>query len=259
MLKDKLTAFIPNHLLVKQGIVKEISLDVSEDELIDPMVSEFSRIYGPIKILHAKRFNKKLFNPVTNKVELIPTTTVQVTVKGQFLPAEVKINKVVRRVETYYPQIRQCYRCFQFGHVKANCKSSNELCLSCGQVSHSNENGDECPRKELPPICLHCKQEHIATEKTCPARLQEQDIRNMATDQNSSVAEIKKEIREKRNINPLDFPVLTQNSAPSYNVPSQEFNNTIKYGFRKNYRDATMRKASHPTQEKIQKNNAQKS
>ena len=85
-------------------------------------------------------------------------------------------------------------------------------------ISHLNENGDECPRKHIPPICLHCKQEHIATEKTCQARRQEQDIPNMATDQNSSAAEIKKEIREKRN---LDFPLLTKNSAPSYNVSTR--------------------------------------
>ena len=48
----------------------------------------------------------KNYNKETDKVKILPTTTVQFTVKGQYLPAEAKILKVIHSIKTYYPQIR---------------------------------------------------------------------------------------------------------------------------------------------------------
>ena len=109
---NNLIAFIPNHLRVKQGVIRGVPLYIKEDELFDPSVAEFSTIYGKIKITHVRRFTKKIYNKKKQELETIPITTVQITVRGQTLPPEVEINKVVKMVEMYYPQIRQCYRCF---------------------------------------------------------------------------------------------------------------------------------------------------
>ena len=250
--ENNLSAFIPNHLMVKQGVIRGVPLYINEKEITDPDVAEFSSMYGPIKITHARRFNKRLYNKTTKNIDLIPTTTVQITVKGQILPPEIKINKVVRRVEMYYPQVRQCYRCFQFNHVKANCKSTIEKCASCGQIKHIGD--EQCPRKELQPICIHCKQNHLAFEKTCPARLKEQEIRNIATERGSSVAEIKKEIREKRKFNTQEFPTLTQNSYTTLNDLTYSYEENILPS--KSYRDVTSNKASQRIPHKMTERSA---
>ena len=108
----QIRAFIPNHLLSKQGIIKGIPTDITEEEL--KQYIELELPFGSLEIIHVRRFTKKMFNTAIDKVEILPTKTIQISVKGQFLPTEAKVLKVVHPIETYYPQIRQCYKCFRF-------------------------------------------------------------------------------------------------------------------------------------------------
>ncbi|XP_031788843.1 uncharacterized protein LOC100680327 [Nasonia vitripennis] len=180
----KIRAFIPNHLLSKQGIIKGIPVEITDDEL--KQFIELDSPFGPLQITHTRRFTKKIYNKSTDKVDILPTKTVQITVKGQFLPAEAKVLKVIYPIETYYPQVRQCYRCFRFGHIKNNCKAPNERCIRCGEPKHTD--GNECPYINTQPTCLHCKQNHLPIDKSCPAKIEEQNLKNMATDQNITIA-----------------------------------------------------------------------
>lgn len=68
-----------------------------------------------------------------------------------------------------YIRILQCYKCLQFGHIAANCKSGP----ACSRCSGDHEMRD-CTRKNEPPVCRNCKQirtydlDHEATDsKKC--------------------------------------------------------------------------------------------
>ena len=164
--QQEIQAFIPNHLLTEQGIIKGISTDITIEESTE--FTELDSLFGPLEIINFRRFTRKEFNKQTNKTEIVPTTTVQFTVRGQCLPAEVKIYKVIYPVEIYFPQIRQSYRCFKFGHIKINCKSAKELCIRCRQTNHKD--GSKCPLNKSQPKCLHCQDNHLPIHKNCPAR-----------------------------------------------------------------------------------------
>ena len=188
--------------------------------------TELDSLFGPLEIINFRRFTRKEFNKQTNKTEIVPTTTVQFTVRGQCLPAEVKIYKVIYPVETYFPQIRQCYRCFKFGHIKINCKSAKELCIRCGQTNHKD--GSECLLNKSQPMCLHCQENHLPIHKNGPVWKKEQKIRNIATTHNVTVAEVKSQINKKSFFprNTSEFPSI---SNPTYSKLPSESNLTLSY------------------------------
>ena len=76
---NDLIAFISNHLMVRQGMIKGLPLYIDENEIFDPSVAEFSSIHGPIKITHLRGFIKRAFNKEKQQIETNPTTTVQIT------------------------------------------------------------------------------------------------------------------------------------------------------------------------------------
>lgn len=65
-----------------------------------------------------------------------------------------------RKVET------RCYRCWEHGHIKAECKGPNReaLCINCAKEGHKASN---C---ENDSHCVICKQGHRTGSARCPAR-----------------------------------------------------------------------------------------
>ncbi|KAJ8680551.1 hypothetical protein QAD02_016338 [Eretmocerus hayati] len=213
--KRGLEVFIPNYLMVKQGVIKGVSTEISITDIKNNL--EVHSYWNKLEVLDDRRLTKRIRNSKTGKTEEIDFPTKQFTVLGQELPATAYIYNVEKKVEKYYPQIRQCYRCFHFGHLKVNCKAPNERCMRCGEVSQENHQCENDPRL---PICFHCKQNHKAIDKSCPRRKHEQEIKNMATDEGVSVAEMKKLIKTTNRSytpNPLEFPPLGQSQRMDNN------------------------------------------
>ncbi|KAJ8688046.1 hypothetical protein QAD02_023841 [Eretmocerus hayati] len=220
--EQKKEIFIPNHLKTRQGVIKGIPAEFSEEEILQNLEVNDPH-FGTIHILNVRRFTRKNRDPQTGKLgPAIPTKTVLITFRGQYLPPRVVLYKIRRSVEIYYPQVRQCYRCYNFGHLKANCKSAIELCLRCAEPTHSVEL--TCPRKELQPQCKNCKQGHIAIDKSCEVRKRQQYYRDYATENNISVAEAKKIIFGKNtyNHNSNEYPSLYNRWSPLQETPNYE-------------------------------------
>ncbi|KAJ8686713.1 hypothetical protein QAD02_022507 [Eretmocerus hayati] len=221
--KRGLEVFIPNHLMVKQGVIKGVSTEISIHDIKENL--EVHSYWNKLEIIDVRRFTKRIQNSKTGKTEEIDLPIIQFTVLGQELPAKAFIYNVEKAVEKYYPQIRQCYRCLHFGHLKANCKAPNERCMRCGEISQEQHQCENDPRL---PICFHCKQNHKAIDKSCPRRQREQEIKNKATDEGISVAEMKKIIRSNNRRytpNPLEFPPLRQTTGMENTVNSNHFQN----------------------------------
>ncbi|KAJ8674953.1 hypothetical protein QAD02_010739 [Eretmocerus hayati] len=207
---NNLEVFIPNHLMTRQGVIKGVPEYFSEEEILQNLVAKDPH-FGNVEIVNVKRFSTRKVNQESGQTIMLPTKTVQVTFRGQFLPPRVSMYKIHMRVEAYCPQVRQCYRCFNFGHVKANCKASQEICGHCGDPAHSPET--PCSRKDLSPQCKNCKKNHRANDRACEVRKRQQEIRDLASTKNISVPEAKKIIisRKRYVTNSAEFPPLNSN------------------------------------------------
>ncbi|KAJ8686247.1 hypothetical protein QAD02_022041 [Eretmocerus hayati] len=210
---DKKEIFILNHLKTRQGIIKDVPTEFRD-------------------------LKKKTRDPETGKLgPAIPTKTVPLTFRGQYLPPRVALYANRRSVGIYYLQVRQCYRCFNFGHLKINCKSASELCQRCADPVHSTDS--QGPRTQLQPQCKNCKKGHIATDKCCEARKRQQKIRDYATENNISVAGAKK-IKSGingYNYNANEYPSLSNRWSPLQESPRyDEANNNFT-----TYSEATTR------------------
>jgi hypothetical protein len=70
-------------------------------------------------------------------------------------------NKIVYgRVEPDGSNPRQCYNCFQLGHVKADCRAGTR----CGVCAATNHSEDQCSNKGEYHKCVLCRENHMSTE-----------------------------------------------------------------------------------------------
>nr|XP_034177247.1 uncharacterized protein LOC117602845 [Osmia lignaria] len=83
------------------------------------------------------------------------------TFKGDQLPRELWIGQghVSVRVFPFIEAVKQCYRCFAFGHIQAQCRNRNRRCIRCLENEHGT-----CDR---PVKCLNCGGNHTSLAKVC--------------------------------------------------------------------------------------------
>lgn len=147
---------IPYFRLNRQGIIREVPSDLDTDELQREIVCP-----DDIKTLNVQRLNRR--SP-TDDSKLIPTSTILLTFLGQYKPHYVFLYYANYQVDTYTPSsLRQCFKCFRYGHLQAQCKSK-ELCEHCGKLAH-----EKGPRREInSPSCVNCNGSHSPRSKSCP-------------------------------------------------------------------------------------------
>jgi len=91
---------------------------------------------------------------------LEPLPTYIITFATNQLPEEIKIGWTVCSVQLYIPRPRRCFKCQRFGHGKANCRSTSDICHICSEDKHDGQ----C---EEPAKCANCLGNHPASSKDC--------------------------------------------------------------------------------------------
>lgn len=180
-LKNKnYTAYIPQFLTRRKGVIKYVDRGLTEGELMENIKPIFGENY---KLLKVTRINRKNINN-EGRVEYIPTSTILVEVKGNYLPKKVAIHRVIMEVEPYIQRVVQCLRCLRYGHLSVQCKGK-ERCDKCG-MEHSNLNCIE--RSET--YCVICQGNHKATDyKQCPEYKKQKIIKEIMGVENISYKE----------------------------------------------------------------------
>ena len=77
--------------------------------------------------------------------------------------------------------VKRCNKCQEFGHYRAQCKSSHSVCANCCG-DHESINCEEKSKESFIPSCKNCKKsknhstqhDHLATDRTCPSYQGEQ-------------------------------------------------------------------------------------
>ena len=71
--------------------------------------------------------------------------------------------------------VKRCNKCQEFGHYRAQCKSSHSVCANCCG-DHESINCEEKSKESFIPSCKNCEKsknhstqhDHLATDRTCP-------------------------------------------------------------------------------------------
>ena len=88
------------------------------------------------------------------------TDNIIVTFKGNKIKEDLKMwgGRCGIKVRPFITSVKQCFKCFRYGHIKAVCKS-DELCIVCTEKAHG--------RCDKAPKCRNCGGNHKSTYKRC--------------------------------------------------------------------------------------------
>lgn len=101
------------------------------------------------------------------------TGNIIVTMKGSKIIPKLGLwdNTYHIKVRPYVSPVKQCYKCFRFGHTKEWCKSA-EKCINCGDLKQKHVH-ELCTK---PPSCVNCGGDHKSTYKGCQERERNRDL-----------------------------------------------------------------------------------
>lgn len=252
-LKDKgYEVFVPFNFVTCKAIVREVDMDLSEDDLKNYFTA-------PVEIISIKRMNRKTFK--NDKPEYVPTGTCLFTFRGTIIPKEVYYCGMGMRVSIYVPPVTQCFSCLLYGHTKKNCKSKPK-CFNCAGNEHEeqDENGlvknFSCESK-----CHFCKGNHRSNNKKCPEYERQLNIKKLMAFENltyhdaNNMCKKTYEVRNEYYYNPTEFPAIKkpqshQNSNANETItPTQRRTEYFKtMGSKRSYQQVAM---NEPTKKRI--------
>lgn len=96
--------------------------------------------------------------------------------------------------------VKQCYKCFRFGHFKDKCNAVASY-PTCGEGKH-----EVCDKKAK---CLNCQGSHKATFKGCLEYERNKDLKVIMTYRNYSFYEAERLADGKEFLTPLNFNKFT--------------------------------------------------
>lgn len=213
--KENLRAFIPNHLLFRKAVIRNVDTYFDDDYLT-------KNIESPYNILEVKRLKRKVMSD--GNASYVDTQSVVISFEGNILPKSVIINSVILEVEPFIQRVIQCFKCLRYGHVARQCRSKNNLCNDCGK---SIEENHTCVAEDI--FCLHCNNNsHSTTSKNCPVFNNQKKIKAYMASSNVTFIEAKKIIESSfansvstsnrfeilSNLSDINFPKLSETVAP---------------------------------------------
>ncbi|XP_031776895.1 uncharacterized protein LOC116415798 [Nasonia vitripennis] len=207
---NDMTTFVPGFKKMRKGVLRGIPIDLSTDDLKTEIMSS-------LEVINVSRMNRKNPNSTNDDDKWIPTTSVMVTFKGDFLSKEVSICLVKTKVDPYVRRPMQCYNCFKFGHMAKTCRNQKR-CSMCGELHHDEGCSGVTPR------CANCKGSHKSIDSRCQIYEKNKLLCERMAYDNLSYAEAHARIFGKSNaprLNRLDFPNLRNRT----NKEPEVFNN----------------------------------
>lgn len=143
--------------------IKDIDEVTSKEEIIDAL----RKSSDSMKDLHCNSL--KSLRPAYGSTQ-IATICLSAHLANNLLDAgKIKIGWVVCRIRQKITP-KKCFKCLDFGHIAAHCKSSNDFskcCIKCGEAGHKIQDCSKAPK------CLLCTNEkqtanHITGSVICP-------------------------------------------------------------------------------------------
>lgn len=200
---------------VSYGIVKQIELDITKEELQKSFKCNECDI---ISIIRLKRMSDEGWTE---------SETVRFCFKSPTLPPYVYAYGCRFKVEQYTFPVTQCSNCWKYGHSHFKCPLKTTICPKCGG-KHSN-----CEVTSY--TCVNCKGDHMALYKGCPVFLKEKEIRSIMTQQNCSYRRALEILKEENRKEPSNTAIHSS-VENTYSIQQQNTKRTT-------YRDIVLTRA----------------
>lgn len=174
--KNRIQAYIPQTVLFRKGVIKNVDPDLTDDEIR-------SVINSSVKVVNVRRITRKNLNPDIS-TPYVNTLSIILTFRGQSLPDFVSIYGARCAVSPFIYRVTQCLNCLRYGHLSKQCRSAKR-CSKCG------ENHEESICNTNSPKCTSCNGTHPATDPTCPERKNQTEIKKYMAFNNVGYKEAK--------------------------------------------------------------------
>ena len=109
------------------------------------------------------------------------------TFSKTFLPEFIMINHSRIKVKKFLQRPKQCFNCFNYGHVSGNCSNLKRCYVCSGEFNPSHE----CNNTRF---CFVCEGSHSPNSKQCPRYRLEQEILEVAHSDKISLGSAKRKI-----------------------------------------------------------------
>lgn len=116
---EGLKCFVPFVAKYCVGVIRDMDTYLSEADI----KTMFSGVFN--RVLRMNRFNRE-----TKQREA--TGSVKVIMECDQLPEYVAVYGWRCKVHEFMERVRMCFKCHNFGHHEAKCKSQKRKCLNCG-------------------------------------------------------------------------------------------------------------------------------
>lgn len=156
-IKEKLPEATTSELIDKKVLhIKGLDEVVTIQEITDVISKELSVQPESFKVTALR----PAYGDKQNVTVIIPTINAEKLIQME----KIKIGWTRCRIMEREVD-KKCYRCWQYGHEKAQCKGPDRerLCVKCGKEGHK---AAMCQNN---PYCVHCKEEgHQSGSTRCP-------------------------------------------------------------------------------------------
>ena len=190
-------AYIPRRKRTRRGVTKE--WEGTLDELRECLMigqGEFD----------AKRLKRRRLRD--GKAVWEDSDTILLTFKGDSLSTRLYIGQghVWLKVEPFIESVKQCFRCFRFGHLQAVCKAKARRCMVCSEQFHG-----ECDRQHK---CINCGEAHRANARECLIFQRESELKKMMAYKNVSYSQAREVMRDKYVGRRYDLDIESEKEFP---------------------------------------------
>ena len=196
-----LRASIPYHKITKQGLIRNVPLDIPDEEILEEIKQKFP-------VINVKRFTQRNHNynkkteTSTNTNKFVPSKTVLLTFDGQNLPEVISLYGSLHRVSVYIPRPKICFSCFRYNHIKTQCKSQVK-CMKCGEDKNKHDKEELCKINEDEMLkCINCGKNHLPTDRICLEYKAQEKIKYLIVAENRPFAEAKNIVYDSEKVNP---------------------------------------------------------
>lgn len=218
LVENNYEAYIPQFLICKFGIIKDFSLDLEVEDLLDDECT-----VSPCRIIKAERMNRRVRPKDDSPSYMSPSTSVKITFLSQRLPNYIVVHSVRSEIFPFISRPVICLNCMRYGHRAVGCRGKKR-CGACGNPHDIKE----CQR-DGPPKCLHCNGEHVTTDfHNCEEYKNQTEIKRLMAERSYSFREALRVVRYKPFSEALKHVPATPLVYDTHSFPSINSFNIMK-------------------------------
>nr|XP_034194651.1 uncharacterized protein LOC117610911 isoform X1 [Osmia lignaria] len=190
-------AYIPRRKRTRRGVTKEW------EDTLEELKNCVMTGQGDFEAQRLKRRRLR-----GGKAVWEDSDAVLLTFKGDSLPTRLYIGQghVWLKIEPFIESVKQCFRCFRYGHLQAVCKSRFRRYKMCSEEFHA-----DCKKEQK---CVNCGEAHRSNARECLIFQRESEIKKTMAYKNVSYSQAREILRDKYTGRRFDLDIESEKDFP---------------------------------------------